>query len=27
VYRYVYNQGYLELENDWFLLVKDDSAM
>ena len=27
VYRYVYDQGYLELENDWFLLVKDDSAI
>ena len=27
VYRYVYDQGYLELENDWFLLVKDESAM
>lgn len=25
VYNYVYDQGYLPLENDWFLLVKKDS--
>lgn len=24
VYNYVYDQGYLALENDWFLLVKVD---
>jgi len=24
VYRYLYDQGYLELENDWILLVKVD---
>lgn len=24
VYYYVYNQGYLELDNDWYLLVKVD---
>ncbi len=27
VYRYVYDQGYLELENDWFLLVKKDNII
>lgn len=26
VYFYVYDQGYLPLENDWYLLVKNDSA-
>ncbi len=25
VYKYVYDQGYLPLDNDWFLLVKKDS--
>lgn len=24
IYFYVYNQGYLELDNDWYLLVKVD---
>lgn len=27
VYNYVYDQGYLPLENDWFLLVKTDLRM
>ena len=25
VYNYVYDQGYLPLDNDWYLLVKKDS--
>ena len=25
VYKYVYDQGYLPLDNDWYLLVKRDS--
>ncbi|KAA3618862.1 MAG: hypothetical protein DWP94_14070 [Flavobacterium sp.] len=25
VYNYVYDQGYLSLDNDWYLLVKRDS--
>lgn len=25
IYNYVYNQGYLALDNDWYLLVKKDS--
>ena len=24
VYNYVYDQGYLELDNEWYLLVKKD---
>ena len=27
VYKYVYDQGYLPLENDWYLLVKVDLSI
>ena len=26
-YNYVYDQGYLPLDNDWFLLVKTDMVL